>query len=252
MARTANEYTSMITAKEQQAERLATEVEKTKMERDTLLREITELQAKIDTLTAELESERKAKERNASSQVKLQAELDELRALLEAKVTEETRRSEVAKSKEEELGDLRSQVAKLSADLTETRRVAAETQNKLKVELETLAREHKNIQHSHSSLSDRAQASQAQLKKTEAALSEAEKAKRALESELQRRRVSSASSPAPSLAMPISRTPSCSWNAIKPLLTVKWKHSRSSLRLRPPSARSWRRPRTRTRQKRND
>ena len=44
---------------------------------------------------------------------------------------------------------------------------------------------HKNIQQSHLSLSDRAQTSQAQLKKAEAALSEAEKAKRALESELQ-------------------------------------------------------------------
>ncbi|CDO73933.1 hypothetical protein BN946_scf185016.g90 [Trametes cinnabarina] len=185
MARTATEYTNMIKAKEQQADRLASEVEKTKAERDALLREIAQLQANIDTLTAELDSERKDKERNASSQIKLQAELDELRALLEAKVTEETRRSEVAKSKEEELADLRSQVAKLSSDLTETRRVAAEAQNKLKVELETLSREHKNIQQSHVSLSDCAQASQSQLKKAEAALSEAEKAKRALESELQ-------------------------------------------------------------------
>ncbi|KAI0666368.1 nonmuscle myosin heavy chain b [Trametes maxima] len=185
MARTATEYTNMIKTKEQQADRLATEVEKSKVEREKLLREVAGLQAQIDTISAELDSERKDKQRNASSQIKLQAELDELRALLEAKVTEETRRSEVAKSKEEELADLRAQVAKLSADLTETRRVAAEAQSKLKVELETLAREHKNIQHSHTSLSDRAQASQTQLKKAEASLAEAEKAKRSIESELQ-------------------------------------------------------------------
>ncbi|KAI0828577.1 nonmuscle myosin heavy chain b [Trametes gibbosa] len=185
MGRTANEYTNMIKSKEGQADRLATEVEKLKVEREKLLREIDGLQADINTISAELESERNDKQRNANAQIKLQAELDELRALLEAKVTEETRRSEVAKSKEEELADLRSQVGKLSTDLTDTRRVATETQNKLKVEMETLVREHKNIQHSHTSLSDRAQASQAQLKRTEAALSEAEKARRSLESELQ-------------------------------------------------------------------
>lgn len=185
MARTATEYSSMIKSKEQQADKLSDQLDKVKADRDGLLREITELQAQIDTLAAEFDSERKTKELNASAQIKLQAELDELRALLEAKVTEETRRSEVVKSKEVELANLRSQVGQLSADLTETRKTAAEAQNKLKVELDTITREHKNIQQSHQSLSDREQTSRTQLKKVEVALAEAEKAKRALESELQ-------------------------------------------------------------------
>ncbi|KAI0746362.1 hypothetical protein C8Q80DRAFT_1319972 [Daedaleopsis nitida] len=171
MARKGTEYSNMINGKEQRADRLSDELDKINAEREALLREVVELRANINTLTAELDSEQKNKTRNESTQIKLQAELDELRALLDAKVTVETRRSEVAKSKEEELADLRSQAAKLSADLTESRRVAAESQDKLKVELETITREHKNIQSSHQSLSDREQAARAQLKKVEVSLS---------------------------------------------------------------------------------
>ena len=53
------------------------------------------------------------------------------------------------------------------------------------MELETLNREHRSLEQSHRALSDRETITQAQLKKAETALAEAEKRKRAAESDLQ-------------------------------------------------------------------
>ncbi|KAI0954365.1 hypothetical protein AcV7_007621 [Taiwanofungus camphoratus] len=185
MARTATEYSNMIKKKEEDLDRLANELESSKAERGRLQKQITELQGKVDTLTSDLDAQHFDRQRSATAQSKLQEELDELRALLEAKTTEETRRSEVEKSKEQELSDLRGQVGKLSEELDEARRTALEGQTKLKVELDTFLREHNSLQQSHVSLSERERSAQAQLKKTEAALSDAEKSRRTLESELQ-------------------------------------------------------------------
>ncbi|OBZ78198.1 Myosin-11 [Grifola frondosa] len=197
MARTVTDYSNMIQKKEEQIERLTSELDSSKDGRGRLLKQVTELQGRIDTLTSELEAQQGDHERNVAAQAKLQDELDELRAVLEAKTTEETRRSEAEKSKEEELLDLRTQVGRLSHDLNEARSVAFESQNKLKVELDMLIREHRTLQQSHTSLSERERASHAQFVKTEAALSGAEKARRAAESELQsalERQLSSAQS----------------------------------------------------------
>ena len=115
---------------------------------------------------------------------KLQTEQDELRSLLAAKTSEATRRSEVEKSKEAELAELRSQSSKLHQELTDLRRTSAESQNKLKIELEQLSREHASLNSSHSSLLDRERIAQAQLTKAQGHLSELEKAKRSMESEM--------------------------------------------------------------------
>lgn len=185
MARTATDYSNMIKKKEEDADRLADELDKSKQERGRLLKQIAELQANIDALTAELEVQQSDRKRDASAQSKLLEELDELRALLEAKTTEETRRSEVEKSKEQELADLREQVAQVTQELDDARRSAVDSQNKLKIDLDTIIREHSSLEQSHKSLSDRERFAQAQLKKTESSLGEADKAKRTLESELQ-------------------------------------------------------------------
>lgn len=185
MARTATEYTNMIKKKEDEMARLTSELDKSKTERASLLKEMTELQGQVDTLTHELQAQQLDGKRDSEARVRLQAELDELRSLLQAKATEETRRSEADKSKEAELADLRSQVAKLSQDLSDARKQALEGQSKLKVELDTLVREHRTLEQNHKTLQDREANSQAKLKDAEAALSEAVKAKRSIESDLQ-------------------------------------------------------------------
>ncbi|EED77158.1 predicted protein, partial [Postia placenta Mad-698-R] len=142
MARTATDYSNMIKKKEEDADRLADGLDKSKQERGRLLKQIAELQANIDALTAELEVQQSDRKRDASAQSKLLEELDELRALLEAKTTEETRRSEVEKSKEQELADLREQVAQVTQELDDARRNAVDSQNKLKIDLDTIIRDH--------------------------------------------------------------------------------------------------------------
>ncbi|PSS37014.1 hypothetical protein PHLCEN_2v1156 [Hermanssonia centrifuga] len=185
MARTATEYSNMIKKKEENIGRLSSSLEASQGEHARLMKEITELQGRADTLTSELHAQQDDRNRTSEAHVKLQEELDELRVLLQAKVTEETRRSEVEKSKEVEIADLRAQTSKLSQDLTEVRKQAAEGQNKLKVELDTLLREHHSLEQSHKSLTDRESSTQVRLKRAETSLSEAEKSKRTLESDLQ-------------------------------------------------------------------
>ncbi|THH01623.1 hypothetical protein EW026_g1099 [Hermanssonia centrifuga] len=185
MARTATEYSNMIKKKEENIDRLSSSLEASQGEHARLMKEIAELQGRADTLTSELHAQQDDRNRTSEAHAKLQEELDELRVLLQAKVTEETRRSEVEKSKEVEIADLRAQTSKLSQDLTEVRKQAAEGQNKLKVELDTLLREHRSLEQSHRSLTDRESSTQVRLKRAETSLSEAEKSKRTLESDLQ-------------------------------------------------------------------
>ncbi|KAI0726107.1 nonmuscle myosin heavy chain b [Fomitopsis betulina] len=185
LARTATDYSAMIKAKEEEADRLSDELDKSKAERGRSLKQISELQGKVDALTAELLAQRSDRDRDAAAQAKLQEELDELRTVLAAKTNEETRRSEVEKSKEQELGNLRAQASKLSQELEDARRSALEGQTKLKVDLDTLTREHTSLEKSHRSLSEREQSIRSELKATETSLAEAVKARRSLESDLQ-------------------------------------------------------------------
>jgi myosin heavy chain 9/10/11/14 len=185
MARTATEYSAIIQKKEADMERLNADLVKLRSEGDRSQRELIELHGHLETLTAELDAEKADRERGASVRAKLQEELDELRALLAAKTTEETRRTEVEKSKDAELADLRLQTSRLQQDLAESRSSAVEGQAKLKVELDTALRDHKMLQQSHQSLSDRERDVSARLQAAESALSDAEKSKRAAESDLQ-------------------------------------------------------------------
>ena len=185
MARTATEYSTMIQKREEHIARLVDQLESSKGERDHSLKQIIELQSDIDTLFAELEAEKGDRAHGIAARAKLQEELDELRTLMDAKTSEETRRNEVEKSKEQELADLRGQVSKLQQDLSEARRLALEGQSKLKLELDYSVREHSSLQQSHTSLLERERIAQSQLIKVQATLSELEKAKRVIESELQ-------------------------------------------------------------------
>jgi myosin protein heavy chain len=111
--------------------------------------------------------------------------LDQLRALLEAKASEETKRSEVERRKDAELVSLRSEVSKLHREIAHARTTALEVQNKLKVDLDTINREHKSLQHTYNSLLERERAASSKLKEVTESLSTTEKIKRSLESDLQ-------------------------------------------------------------------
>ena len=184
LARTATDYESIVQKKENELSRLGSQVLTSHRERDAALKNVTELQGQLDTLKGEVQAQELDGKRGAQARAKLEAEIDELRALLSAKASEDTRRSEAEKSTEQEISDLRARIAKAQHDLVDDRRLAVEAQNKLKVELETLQREHKSALDAYHDLQARATANEKGQTEAEQALQAAEKSKRAAEAEL--------------------------------------------------------------------
>lgn len=185
LARTANEYSAIIKKKESDISRLTADLDLLSDEREREAKEVLRLQGRVDTLTAELEAQRSDHRRDTESQAKLQNEIDELRKLMRAKSSEEERRKEAERSKDQELSELRSQAAQLHQELSVSRSLALEGHNKLKVELESVQREYTAVQRSYQELVENEQSNQERRKDVELALSEANKFKRTLESELQ-------------------------------------------------------------------
>jgi len=175
----------MIQKKEEQIAKLSAQLDSTKATNSKALKEIIELQNDIETLIAELDAEKGDRVLDVAARKKLQEEVDQLRSLMEAKTSEESRRNEVEKRKEEELANLRKQVITLQQELAESRRVAFEGQSKLKLELDHSVREHNTLLQSHKSLSERESTAQSHLLKANTTISDLEKAKRSMESELQ-------------------------------------------------------------------
>jgi myosin protein heavy chain len=185
LARTATNFENIIQRKEAEIARLTSEISSIKRDREASVKLSAELQAQIETLVKELEAQKDDRERLYQSRSKLEDDLDELRALMAAKTSEDTKRSEVERSKEQELLNLRSQASELRSELASVRRTTTESQNKLKVELETAQREHASVIKSQKDIQAKAQTHQQKLAETELALAHAEKQKRAAESELQ-------------------------------------------------------------------
>ena len=183
MARTANEYDALITKKEHDIARLTEELDKLSQEQDGLQKQIIKLQTQNETLTSQLSEQRYENRQSKEVQSRLQKEMDELRKLMEAKSSEETRRKDVERSKEKELLDLRTQLSTLQQDLSEARKSAIEGQSRLKAELETALKDSASIQKEYQQLVDNERNTQTRLREIDAALTEADRAKRALESE---------------------------------------------------------------------
>ncbi|EJD07825.1 nonmuscle myosin heavy chain b [Fomitiporia mediterranea MF3/22] len=185
MARTANQYDTLITKKEAEIARLTADLEHLSDEKDEALKEITQLQGQAETAKSQLDAQKGENVRSTEMRARLQKELDELRALMQAKSSEETRRKEVEKSKEKELLDLRTQQSRLQQELSESKKIYIEDQNRLKADLETALRENASLQQQYQQLVDSERAIQTRQKELDTALSDADRAKRTLESELQ-------------------------------------------------------------------
>ncbi|KAG8752547.1 hypothetical protein FRC12_011901 [Ceratobasidium sp. 428] len=104
---------------------------------------------------------------------------------MQAKVSEDTQRAEAEKSREQEIAVLRTQASGLSSELASVRRQATEAHNKLRVDLEAVQRENAALNKSLSEARNTSSTNQSKLAEVESALASAEKAKRAVEAELQ-------------------------------------------------------------------
>ena len=116
---------------------------------------------------------------------RLQAELDGLREVLAAKTSEERRREESERSKNQELGKLRAQVNSLQKELIESKNSGIEEHNRLRVSLETTEREYATLLRNFEELQTSDAAQRAKVADVGLRLSESEKKRRTLESELQ-------------------------------------------------------------------
>ncbi|KZV83973.1 hypothetical protein EXIGLDRAFT_301029 [Exidia glandulosa HHB12029] len=181
VTRTATDYAAMIQRKEADATRAAADVASMRRERDAALKQVAELQAHSDIISNELVAQKDDRERAVAARTKLQAELDELRVAMDAKSSEETKRSEAERSRELELADLRSQQARLAEELAEARKSGGEAQTALR----TVQHERDELLTRRASLLKKAEDGDKKSKDSEAQLANAEKARRAAESELQ-------------------------------------------------------------------
>ncbi|KZS87343.1 hypothetical protein SISNIDRAFT_303444 [Sistotremastrum niveocremeum HHB9708] len=185
LTRTATDYSNMIQRKEAEIGERLEEIEALRREHDASEKQNVELQLQLDRLTEEYEMLREDQKRESAAKAKLQNEIDELRTIMAAKVSEDTRREEVQRSKEEELRGLRSRAASLQDELSETRRVVSEVQARSKAELDSAQRDFKALEQRYNTLVVAEKGNEQRRKALETSLAESEKAKRALESELQ-------------------------------------------------------------------
>jgi myosin protein heavy chain len=185
LSRTATDYENMLQRKETDVARLTSELAGMRREREIALKQSAELEGEIDMLAKELDGQRDDAQRDTQARSKLQKELDELRAVMQAKVSEDTKRAEAEKSREQEISVLRAQAADLGSELASVRRQATEAHNKLRVDLEAAQRENATMSKSLKELKTVSSTDQGKLLDLEAALGNVEKAKRAVEAELQ-------------------------------------------------------------------
>ncbi|QRW20965.1 Myosin head (motor domain) [Rhizoctonia solani] len=172
LSRTATDYEAMLQRKENDIGRLNSELTSIRRERETAMKQCAELEADIDTLAKELDAYRDDADRDSKARKKLQNELDELRTLMRAKASEDTQRAEAEKSRAQEISVL----------LFEGRQPSSE---KLRVDLENAQREKENLSTSLRELKSTSSSNKTKLVDAESALANAEKAKRAVEAELQ-------------------------------------------------------------------
>ncbi|KAF8320349.1 nonmuscle myosin heavy chain b [Clavulina sp. PMI_390] len=184
LTQTTADYDKMVQKKEDDLGKAMNLLGTARSERDTTLKQFAELQARVETLTADLQVSDGARKQGVEARARLEEELDELRSLLEAKASEDTKRSEVERSKEVELADLRARITKIQQSAVDAKREDAAALSKLKIELESLQRDHSTATEALADLKARAEASEKSLAEATASLHAADKAKKAAEGEL--------------------------------------------------------------------
>jgi myosin protein heavy chain len=184
LAHTATDYESLMQKKEAELSKLSSLLGSSRVERDSALKQAGQLQGRLDALGADLHVSETARKQGIEARGRLEEEIDELRSLLQAKASEETKRSEASKSMEQELSGLRTRITTIQQDAVDASREAADVQSKLKVELESLRREHKAAQDSYRDVKLQAQNAEKSLSETTLSLHAADKAKKAAETEL--------------------------------------------------------------------
>jgi myosin protein heavy chain len=184
LARSSADFEAQLQKREAEKSELSSQIAAITRERDSLARQISELQVRVETLTQDVKSAQGETRRAQDSSAQLQRELDETRSLMDAKTSEDSKQKELQRLKEQELQGLRSDIAALQKQKAEQEHSTAERVTSLRAEVDAARREHAELTRSHQDLTSSSSATDRQLAEATAAVAAAEQAKRAAQDQL--------------------------------------------------------------------
>ena len=183
--RVSSKYEAQIREKDSEIAAAVARVSSAVAERDGLARQISEASVKVETLLGDLGAAKAAQSRSTELQAQLQKELDETRRLMEAKSSEDSKQKEVQRMKEVEVNSLRQELKSLQGELAQSKHTSLEQINLLRAEAERARKQHDDLSRGHGELQRTVDLTERRMAEVQAECNAAEKAKRAVEGELQ-------------------------------------------------------------------
>jgi len=185
MKKTIMEYESKLKHKEAEAVGLENQKSMAIKEKETNLKRTKELQIQIESLDQQLADSRGEIQQHISQQQAISKELDETRALLETKCSEEDMMSQVTKAREEELAKFREQQTQLLGQMSEIKRQGSQAVADIKSERDQVRQQFESAAQAHKEATERITAQTQKISNLELSLQKADRAKQAVEIELQ-------------------------------------------------------------------
>jgi myosin protein heavy chain len=176
---------ALIQDKETQISTLSSRTSQLVAEKDTALRQQSEVKIQLDTAMAELTVIKSEFTKSQEARSQLQADLDETRRVMEAKTSEDAKRMEVQRLKEEELQSLRKQLLALQQELASSKQQSLEQLNVHKSRSEALQKQQSEMATTTRDLASKLSSHEKKLAEVTNAHVTAEKALRAAENDLQ-------------------------------------------------------------------
>ncbi|KNF04129.1 hypothetical protein PSTG_02833 [Puccinia striiformis f. sp. tritici PST-78] len=185
MKKTIMEYESKLKHKEAEAVGLENQKSMVLKEKEVNLKRTKELEIQVESLDQQLNDSRGQIQQHINQQQSISKELDETRALLETKCSEEHMMSQVSKAREEELGKFREQQNQLLAEMSEIKRQGNQAVADIKSERDEVRRQFQSAHQAHNEATERITAQTQKISNLEVTLQKVDRAKQAVEIELQ-------------------------------------------------------------------
>ncbi|KAI9599812.1 hypothetical protein KEM48_006341 [Puccinia striiformis f. sp. tritici PST-130] len=179
------EYESKLKHKEAEAVGLENQKSMVLKEKEVNLKRTKELEIQVESLDQQLNDSRGQIQQHINQQQSISKELDETRALLETKCSEEHMMSQVSKAREEELGKFREQQNQLLAEMSEIKRQGNQAVADIKSERDEVRRQFQSAHQAHNEATERITAQTQKISNLEVTLQKVDRAKQAVEIELQ-------------------------------------------------------------------
>lgn len=185
MKKTITEYESKLKHKEAEAVGLENQKSSIIKEKELNLKRTKELEVKIESLDQQLADSKAQIQQHIIRQQAISSELDETRGLLETKCSEEHMMSQISKAREEEIAKFREQQNQLLDEISEIKREGNQALADVKAERDEVRRQYESASLAHKEALERVNAQNQKISNFELTLQKADRAKQAIEIELQ-------------------------------------------------------------------